>query len=513
MIGRDGTHISLWQNMPVYIPQNTATPEAVYDVAIIGGGITGITTALNLRRAGKNCIVLEAANLGFGTTGGTTAHLNTLLDTDYNTLSKNFGEDNARKVAGAAASAIESIMDNINRYRIRCEFEEAEAYLFAQDDKQDKELQGIYEASQKAGLAISFHDSIPIPVKFTTAVRVGGQAKFHPLKYLYGIARAFEELQGVIVQSCRVTDVKEHNRIHTLTTDSGTFRAEHVVYATHIPPGINLIHLRCVPWRSYAMAVKLADETYPEGLIYDMADPYHYYRTQVVDGENYMIVGGKDHKTGHEQNAANNFRKLESHVEKYFNVKEISFEWSSQYYEPVDGLPYIGRLSSSDERVFVASGFGGNGMIYSSVAANIITDLITTGQSDLEDLFSPGRIKAVAGFTDFVKHNADVVKEFAGQFFGLEELEEFVGLAKGEGKVVSYQGRTIAVSRDDQGQLHVLNPRCTHMKCSVHWNNSERSWDCPCHGARYDQDGQVLNGPADKNLEKISLSILTEKHH
>lgn len=358
---------------------------------------------------------------------------------------------------------------------------------------------------------MTYADGIPIPVGFRKALKVEGQAKFHPVRYLYGIARAFEELNGIIVQSCRVSDAKEDGSVHALETNFGPFKASHIVYATHVPPGVNLIHMRCAPWRSYAMAVKLADDNYPEGLIYDMEEPYHYYRTQEIDGQRYLIAGGKDHKTAHEKNATHHFRKLESQVEKIFNVSEISYEWSSQYYEPIDGLPFIGHLPGHHHNVFVASGFGGNGMVYSSVAAKVLTEIITTGKSDLAELLSPARIKPVAGFTEFVKHNADVVKEFAGQFFGREELEEFVSVAKGEGKVVTYQGRTIAVSRDMQDQLHVVNPRCTHMKCSVHWNNSEMSWDCPCHGARYDSNGNVLNGPADRNLESIPLAALAEK--
>ena len=511
MVGRDGTRISLWQNMPVYVSVNRPKISDVYDVAVVGGGISGISTALLLQQKGLRCVVLEAANIGFGTTGGTTAHLNTLLDTDYNTIERNFDEQGARQIAGAVTGAIDLIRDHINQYRIRCNFEDSAAYLFSQDEKQDELLRQIYSSSARAGLQIAHSDRIPIPVSFRKALKVEGQAKFHPLRDLYGIATGFEELNGVIIQSCRVTDAKEDGSLHALQTTHGTVKASHIVYATHIPPGINLIHLRCAPWRSYAMAVKLADDNYPDGLVYDMEEPYHYYRTQEIDGEKYLIAGGKDHKTGQDKNATHHFRKLESQVEKIFDVKEISYEWSSQYYEPIDGLPFIGHLPGHHHNVFVASGFGGNGMVYSSVAAKVLTDIITTGKSELEALLSPARIKPVAGFTEFVKHNADVVKEFAGQFFGREELEEFVSVAKGEGKVVTYRGRTIAISRDMQDQLHVVNPRCSHMKCSVHWNNSELSWDCPCHGARYDSHGNVLNGPADKNLESISLAALAGK--
>jgi glycine/D-amino acid oxidase-like deaminating enzyme/nitrite reductase/ring-hydroxylating ferredoxin subunit len=506
MIHRDGAQTSLWQgNAQSYLTTSRANRNAVYDVVIVGGGITGITTGLLLQEAGKQCLIVEAEELGFGTTGGTTAHLNTLLDTPYYVIAQNFGEDNAKHVAHATAEALNLIRNNVTRFDIDCGFKDADAYLFAQDEEQEKELEKIRKTSADAGLDISYADEIPVNVPFTKAARVTGQAKFNPLRYIHGLAKAFEAAGGAILQQCRVISITEDNTMKVATT-AGTFNAVDIVYATHIPPGINLLHLRCSPYRSYAMAVTLADGAYPEDLSYDMYDPYHYYRTQIVGGQPYLIVGGEDHRTGTEVNTEQCFRTLEAHVRKHFNVKEIVYKWSSQYYEPTDGLPYIGYLPGHEDHVYVASGFGGNGMTYGTVSAQLLKCIIMKENATLEKLFDPNRLKPVAGFTNFVAHNTDVIKEFFGKLFSAEELTQLADLAPGEGKLVSYHDRKVALYRNEEGKLFALNPTCTHMKCDVKWNQTERSWDCPCHGARYNYDGRVITGPADADLEGLALS-------
>jgi Rieske Fe-S protein len=328
---------------------------------------------------------------------------------------------------------------------------------------------------------------------------------------VYALAREFESSGGIILQNCRVMDVKEKEKALEVETSDGILFAGCLIWATHIPPGINLLHFRCAPSRSYAMAVTLKNNAYPDGLAYDMYDPYHYYRTQEVDGKKYLIAGGEDHKTAHEQNTEACFAKLQAHLHTHFEVDEIAFKWSSQYFEPADGLAYIGHLPGNPEMVLVATGFGGNGMVYSHIAAITLTQMIISGRSEYEKIFSPDRIKPVAGFVNFVKENADVVKEFVGKRFAKEKLAELAGLAPGEAKVVKYEGKSLAIYKDEQGELFALNPTCTHAKCTVAWNTAEKSWDCPCHGARYSIQGEVMTGPARKGLEVVELKDLVNK--
>ncbi len=502
---RDGANKSLWQNnMPDYFSQTHTFPQYVYDVMIVGGGITGISTGLLLQKAGKKCLIAEAKSIGFGTTGGTSAHLNTFMDSPYNQIQKNFNDDDAKLVCAGAKQALALVEKNIKEYNIDCEYSKCDGYLFSQDEKQSKELHSIYTASKQAGCDVIYGDYTPVPVEFEKAIVFKNQAQFHPSKYLFGIAKAFEEAGGTLMEGCRVTGVDE-KEIVEIETERGMVKARSLIYATHIPPGVNMLHFRCAPYRSYVMALKLEDQKYPDGLAYDMYDPYHYYRTQEVAGEKYLIAGGEDHKTAHVKNTEECFQKLEAYLKKYFKIAEVAFKWSSQYYEPTDGLPYIGRLPGSLSNIYVATGYGGNGITYSHIAAKILTDLIATGGSIFEELFDPSRIKIVAGFMDFVKEGADVAGKLIGKWFpssGIKELDE---IANGEARVVEYEKKSIAIYKDDSGGIHAVNPACPHINCEVAWNSSEKSWDCPCHGSRFNIEGELLTGPARKDLEKIEL--------
>jgi Rieske Fe-S protein len=243
-------------------------------------------------------------------------------------------------------------------------------------------------------------------------------------------------------------------------------------------------------------------------LIYDMYDPYHYIRSQKINDKIYLIVGAEDHKTGHIENTNECFLKLEEYTRKYFNVDEVVSKWSSQYFEPADGLPYIGHLPGHKGNILVATGYGGNGITYSHVAAATLKSIVMNEENPYIQLYNPTRIKPVAGFVSFISHNADVVRLFTGKWFTHERLKELADIAPGEGRVVKYEGDTIALFKDKNGELHAISPVCTHMKCAVSWNNAEQTWDCPCHGARYNIDGEVITGPAGRDLEKIEIKEL-----
>ena len=510
MIKRDGNNLSLWQGtVEEYHSSATIDSSALYDVIIVGGGITGVSTALLLQNSGMSCLLIEAHSLCFGTTGGTTAHINTLLDVPYSKIEKNFNIEKAEMVADSLKEAISLIQDNINKYGIDCGFKTTTATLFAQDEKQKDELEKISQATTDAGVENRYVNEISVPIKFLSAIQVPGQAKFIPVRYVFRLAEEFEKAGGKIVQQCRVLHADEAENV-TVETSKGNCRGRFLIYATHIPPGVNLLHFRCVPFRSYAMAVTLKDKSYPEDLVYDMYDPYHYYRSQEIDGKEYFIVGGDDHKTAHEENQENCFRSLEAHARKHFNIEGIVFKWSSQYYESPDGLPYIGQLPGH-EKILVVTGFGGNGMPYSHVAALSLKRTICREENAYQELYDPNRLKLVAGFKDFVSHNADVVKQFASRFFSGEDMKELAELATDEGRIVKFKDEKLAVYKDKNGVVHAMSPICTHVGCEVKWNNAELTWDCPCHGARYSYTGTVLNGPASKNLTKMNVRELVIK--
>ena len=510
---RDGACTSLWQsNMPNYKEKTLPLgPNQFFDVIVVGGGITGITTGLLLQKSGRSVLIAEAQNIGFGTTGGTTAHLNSFMETPFSRLIKDFGEENAKLVAKAAREALDLIKKHVHEYEIDCGYKEVPAYLYATDEKQIQELDDFFEGFQKVGAEVSISNTIPVKIPFEKAFEVPGQGQFHPTQYIYVLAKEFENNGGVIKENCRVTTVEE-NEVLEITTSCGTVKAKNLIYATHIPPGVNLLHFRCAPYRSYVIAAKLKNEAdYPTALAYDMADPYHYFRTQEVDGQKYLIAGGEDHKTAHEENTEGCFHKLEAYVRNYYDIESIPYRWSSQYFNPTDGLAYIGHLPGHPKNMFVATGYAGIGMTNSHIAAVVLTDLITKGKSEYEHLFNPNRIKPVAGFSNFVKEAADVVGRFIGDRFSIEKIHDLVEIAPGEAKVVKYEGHTLALYKDEEGQLHACNSACTHIKCTVGWNSAEKSWDCPCHGSRFSYDGTMLTGPARKDLEQLKIEELMEK--
>ncbi len=507
---RDGALPSLWQAHagPAFMvsdPENRTAADQVWDVLVVGGGITGLTTALRLQEAGKRCILAEAHHIGFGTTGGTTAHINTMLDTPYHTIERDFGAEQAKRVADAARAGRDLIARNVSAYQIACDFEYKDGILFAQTEQEEAELKKIYEASQRAGVDVLLSESIPVPLDFRMAINYRMQAQIHPLAYLRALAHEFTAAGGVIRQHTPVLDSEWRKGIHQVETARGTIRAHRLVYATHIPPGVNRLHLQCAPYRSYVLAAQVADEQYPNRLAYDMQEPYHYFRTHQVDGKRYLIFGGADHKTGH-GDPEEAFRELELYLHMHFDVSSIDYRWSAQYFEPADGLPYIGNLPGGDAHTYVATGFSGNGILFGSFSALVLSDLILGNENAYEKLFSPLRIKPIAGFNSFIKENADVAYRFVADRLNVEKLVALVDLAPDTGAVVRLDDQRIALYKSATGGLRALSPICTHAGCIVAWNPAEKSWDCPCHGGRYDVDGKVLTGPPRKDLEVIPLN-------
>jgi glycine/D-amino acid oxidase-like deaminating enzyme/nitrite reductase/ring-hydroxylating ferredoxin subunit len=507
---RDSNSKSLWQTaepmLSTDMPGDLA--DTIHDVVIIGAGITGISLALKLQEAGHKCMVVEAHSIGYGTSGGTTAHLNTVLDSPYSDMIRKFDVATAKLIAQGATDSIRDILDNIHRYNISCDLEQQRGFLYAGNDSQAEELDKMKDAMDLVGIQAMDIQQLDLPVEFEKAIVFEGQAQFNPMKYILALAAVFRSKGGFIMENTRVTDVSAEDNLRLVSTSQGQCRAMHVVYATHIPTGINVLHFKCAPYRSYVIGVKLADPVhYPDGLYYDMEDPYHYFRTAIDNDGPVLLIGGMDHKTGHEQlPPADAYTQLEALAKSLYNISEVRYRWSSQYYEPADGLPYIGPLPGAASNIYCATGFSGNGMIFGTMSAIVIAGLISGQNTPLAKVLSPARLKLVASFSQMVKENSDVIKHFVADRISIEQLSEFTELSKEEGKVVRYEGGTIAIYKDSNGKLNALKPVCPHAGCIVQWNGPEKSWDCPCHGARYDISGKMLNGPSDKDLEAIELT-------
>ncbi|HXA02274.1 MAG TPA: FAD-dependent oxidoreductase, partial [Cytophagaceae bacterium] len=360
-----------------------------------------------------------------------------------------------------------------------------------------------------AGLNVSLTDDLPLPFGVKKALRFENQAQFNAQKYLNGLARSLREKGCQIFENSLVNHVEEKDDYFWVRTASATVKAKSLVMATHIPVFFNVLQAVVAPYRSYVMAAKLRSGNYPEGLFWDTAKPYHYIRTYQGDEVKYLVVGGEDHKTGHGENSEENFQRLEKYIRERFDVEEISYRWSGQYYEPADGLPYVGR-SPFSKKAYVATGFSGDGLVYGTIAGLIIADLITGKENKWLEAYDSTRFTPAVSVYDFIKENSDVVKHYLGDRIRAD-AQEFSDVKDGEGKIVTLGGQKIAAARDENGELHACSPACTHMGCFVKWNNSEKTWDCPCHGSRFNNNGEVIYGPAVTSLKKIEVEYDAEK--
>lgn len=505
-IERDSETLSPWQNGNIDVPlvKTMDNEEKIYDTLIIGGGITGITTALLLQQAGQKCVIAEAHTIGFGTTSGTSAHLNTFFDATYPEIEKDFGNEAAKLVAVSGKEAFALIDSLVEKYAIDCDLEYKDAYLYSENDKESKDLLEIMEASKRAGLQVSEAKENGTGIPFDLSILFKEQAQFHPVKYILALASAFIAAGGVILENTFIRETSFSDDLHLAKADDRKIIAKNMVYATHIPPGINVLHFRCAPYRSYVLGIRLTDNAYPEKLVYDMQEPYHYIRTHIIDGQSYLLLGGEDHKTGHED-PEKAFENLEAYARANFQVETVAYKWSSQYYVPADGLPYIGLLPGGDARCYVATGFNGNGMILGTLSAQILSDLILGKENRYADLYSPSRMKPVAGFMDFLRENTDVAYHFIADRFSAEDISSLNELETDSGMIVDYKDQKLAIYKDPEGNIQALSPVCTHAGCIVNFNAAEKSWDCPCHGGRFDLHGKVLSGPPRKDLQQIIL--------
>jgi glycine/D-amino acid oxidase-like deaminating enzyme/nitrite reductase/ring-hydroxylating ferredoxin subunit len=496
------THRSLWTVTAPPREFPSLSGDLTVDVAIIGGGMAGLTTAWLLKRAGKRVAVLEMHRILSGQTGQTTAHLTELLDTPYTTLRQDFGEKGARLAAASSRAAIEQIALLVEELRIDCGFQRVPLFRYAETESQLRDVQREVDAAREAGLRASLTQDVPLPYPVLGALRVEDQAQFHPREYLLALADRIPGDGSYLFENTRVTDVRDGEPCQVVT-ERGTVTAAAVVEATTTPLNRVFMHTKLYPYRSYAVAGPL-EGPLEDGLYYDSQDPYHYIRTQQVDGRAYVIVGGEDHKVGTREDTDRCFAALEDFTLRRLPVKHITHRWSGQVIEPADGLAYIGRNSAS-RHVYVATGFSGTGMTWGTFSGMLLTDLILGRQSPYAALYDATRVKPQAGAKDFIQENAEVAFRFVADRLSRPDGKHLSDVAPGEAKVLEVDGQKVAVYREENGTAHAVSPVCTHLGCHVHWNKAERSWDCPCHGARYSPTGKVLNGPTMKDLPSKKL--------
>lgn len=465
------------------------------DVAIIGGGITGMMAAYLLTQAGKSVALLEALRIGEGSTGHSTGNLYAVVGERHHKLG-----NEADEVIAARRSAVDLIERVIGECGIECMFARRPWFYFSEVDDGGSELEQARRIAQRAGLPL--RDESPAgPFRARASVMLPAQAQFNPLWFVKGLADAVSRGGGRIFEHSKVTDIDPERM--TLATENGSVRAAHVIMATHTPKGVQLIQSALAPYREYGVAAPIARDALVPG-IYWTTQPHYSVRTHEVAGTTYVIVIGGSHKTGQEENTDAQYADVTRYAESRFGPLDIRYRWSAQNYQSADGLPYIGRSASSPD-IYIATGFAADGLTYGALAARILSDRICGVQHPHAQLFASDRHRPLAAARDVVKENLNVAAQYLRDMPGGEGRRALQQLAPGTGEIVQIEDEKVAAFRDENGTLVTCSAVCTHMKCIVRWNSAERTWDCPCHGSRFRVDGTVIEGPAIADLSPVTL--------
>ena len=479
------------------------------DVVVIGAGITGLTVADRLTRQGKRVVVLEAGRIGSGTTGGTSAHLDSHPEEPPGSLLKSLGEQAARTLIDARKTAIDDIERRIAELRGDCDFQRVDGFQYTEHADRADRLRDEIPNWESLGLtANEVRGNIGLPFPVAYAVRFPGMARFHPVAYLRTLADAVTRQGGVIYEQTRAAIPESGTPCIVGTDRGGAVKASAVVVATHSAYlGISNFDLRVAPYQSYLIAVRVARPV-GDALYWDDEEPYHYTRIADPGDPGLVLIGGADHKTGEATDERESCARLEAYAKPRYGDFTRERCWSAELFVPDDGVPYAGEVPSM-KNVYLATGYAGVGLTLGTACGDLIADQILGRKNPLAEVVSPGRFRPLAEGANFLTENFDAAKQFVmGKFVDPEAVESLDEVAAGEGQLVRFRGHTLAVYRDPHGLTHAFSPACTHAGCNVQWNTLEKTWDCPCHGGRYAATGERIYGPPPEDLERKPLQQL-----
>jgi glycine/D-amino acid oxidase-like deaminating enzyme/nitrite reductase/ring-hydroxylating ferredoxin subunit len=477
------------------------------DVLVTGAGITGITTAYVLKKAGLTVALIERERVASIDTGHTTAHLTCITDTQLQDLADNFGNDHAQAAWDAGAAAIDEIERIVQAEGIQCEFTRVPAYLHVYlVDFSDKEISSLKkEARLAAKLGFDATYLERVPYFSVPGVRFPNQAKFHPRKYLRPLVMKLPGNGSHVFEKSAATEFDAEKR--RAKVNGHWIGFDRVVMATNNPlvglasiTSATLLQTKLALYTSYAIGARVSSETIPEALFWDTREPYDYLRLDRHHGFDYVVYGGEDHKTGQKRKTQKAYSRLLARLKKIVPDAEVDHRWSGQIISTPDGLPYIGENA---EHQFIATGFCGNGITFGTISAMMARDWATGRKNPWSDLFAVDRKKIKGATWNYLRENKDYPYYMIKDRIARPEADSVRKLKPGEGMIIGSRTRKIAAFRDRNGQLHKLSPVCPHLGCHVRWNPSEATWDCPCHGSRFKPGGEVIAGPAEEALSPL----------
>ncbi|MBY0415715.1 MAG: FAD-dependent oxidoreductase [Bdellovibrionales bacterium] len=492
------------ESMPARIPLRE---DFKTDVCIVGGGIAGLTSAFLLMQEGLKVCVLESGELASGQTGKTTAQFVNALDERFFNIEKYHGEEGLKLAIQSHSEAIRKVENIVRKENIDCDLKIVSGYLFSKDDKRKGILDDEYEAAHKNGLidVERFAFSPSSSFDLGPCLHFPKQMKLHPIKYLKALAEKILDGGGKIFTHTHVTEVQGGENSFVKTKDNNIVYCNSIIVATNTP--INdmfAIHTKQAPYRTYVLGFEAPKGVFPDILVWDTLEPYHYVRLEHDGDKDVLIVGGEDHKTGQLANTEFCYNKLEMWTRKNFPfVKEILYQWSGQVMEPVDGLAFLGHNPMDEKNVYVITGDSGNGMTHSTIGAMLITDQIMNRPNIWAKLYSPSRISLLAS-GKFFSENLNVAAQYL-DWLNPNFESEISTLKKDDGMIFRKNGKLMAAYKNASGAVEYMSASCPHLAGVVTWNSSEKSWDCPCHGSRFDCHGSVIEGPAVSDLAKVNF--------
>ena len=488
-------HTSLWAATGPATDYPPLDESIDADALVVGAGITGLVTALLLQREGLGVTLIDQHRVGAGVTGYTTGKLSSLHQLVYSELSDTFGVDGARTYAEANEAGLARLADLVEELAIDCDFRRRPNYTYAASADDLPKIEAEVDAAAAAGLDASFVSDVPLPFPTAGAIRVPHQAEFHPVRFTAALAAALVDGGGRIFERTRALKVDDGEPC-VVRTSGGEVRARHVVLATHFPfPDRGLYFARVHAERSYCVAAPLEGEP-PEGMFISASSPTRSIRFHPEAGRELVIVGGEGHPVGRGGPTGPRYDRLESFVREHFDCGPVTHRWSAQDNYAADGAPLVGKLTPRSRHTWVATGFRKWGLAMGAAAAQLITDAIAGRENRWQGFFDSTRLTPAASATTFVTQNTATGLHFVADRVTRRGADTAENLAPGEGRIASRHGRQVALSRGDDGTVHAVSARCTHLGCIVAWNDAEQTWDCPCHASRFAPDGSVLQGPA-----------------
>lgn len=467
------------------------------DVAIVGGGMAGISTAYQLSKEGMKIAVLEGGKILQNTTAHTTAKITSQHSLIYAKLKKQMGEDLAKQYASSNEFAIHEIKKIADENNIKCDYSTQSSYIYTQDDDYIKQIEDEVEAAKSLGIEATFVEDIPFSMPIKAGVRFHNQAQFHPRKFLLPLAEILHNDGVQIYEQSRVVELDENEDDKYILTTSNTHKvtADKVIIASHYPfyNKQGMYYARIYQMRTYIVAIK-AKEKFPGGMYINAEQPNRSLRAQDSEYGELILVVGESHKAGQGEDTNKHYGALIDFACDLFTIEDIPYRWSTQDCMTLDGVPYVGHFTSKTPNLYIATGFAKWGMTNSIVSSILLKDLITKGSSPWQEVYNPSRKSVGPSAKEFVKQNVNVADQLIDG--KLDNPPKNIDVEPGEAKIIEIDGKRAGAYKDDEENLHLVNTTCTHMGCEVNWNSAEMSWDCPCHGSRFDIDGELIEGPA-----------------